>query len=200
LELLAYDFDNDGVIDPIFSYYNMGQSFPFHSRNEFLGQLQPFEKFFFNYESYAMATTRDVIDYASNDKIYELKTHIIESCWLENRKDSLILHKLPDMVQFSQVNAFVLDDFNSDGTEEIIAAGNFYPIKPKIGMLDASFGSLLQYKNDSITLMHSAISPLWLCGDIRDMKVLSTNNGKKMIVVSRNNDAPSVYAVNSSED
>jgi len=200
LELYAYDFNNDGVIDPVFSYYNMGQNFPFHSRNEFLGQLQPFEKIFFNYESYAMATTQDVIDYASNDKIYQLKTHVIESCWLENLKDSLILHKLPDMVQFSQVNAFAMDDLNGDGARDFIAAGNFFPLKPKIGMLDASFGTLLQYKDDSFTVMHDAISPLWLGGDIRDMEIVSTKNGKKMIVVSRNNDAPSVYAVNNISD
>jgi hypothetical protein len=197
LELYAYDFNNDGVIDPIFSYYNMGQNFPFHSRNEFLDQLKPFQKIFFNYESYARATIQDVIEYASKDKIFQLKTYIIESCWLENTEDGFNLHKLPDMVQFSQVNSFACDDFNSDGNQDIIAAGNFFPLKPKIGMLDASFGALLQYNNDSLTVMHDAISPLWLGGDIRDMEILNFNNDQKMLVVSRNNDSSSVFLINS---
>jgi len=196
LELYAYDFNNDGVIDPIFSYYNNGQNFPFHSRNEFLDQLKPYQKIFFDYESYARATIKEVLDYASIGKTYELKTFILESCWMENAESDFILHKLPDMVQFSQVNSFVFDDFNGDGIKDIIAAGNFYPIKPKMGMLDASFGTLLQFENDSLMAKHDAISPLWLSGDIRDMEVLSFKGGKKMLAVSRNNDAPSVFSIN----
>lgn len=115
---------------------------------------------------------------------------------MENAESDFILHKLPYMVQFSQVNSFVFDDFNGDGIKDIIAAGNFYPIKPKMGMLDASFGTLLQFENDSLMAKHDAISPLWLSGDIRDMEVLSFKGGKKMLAVSRNNDAPSVFSIN----
>ncbi len=43
---------------------------------------------------------------------------------------------------------------------------------------------------------HDISSPLWLSGDIRDMALLSFNNRKKMIVVSRNNDYPGVYSIN----
>ena len=100
------------------------------------------------------------------------------------------------MVQFSCVNAFINYDFDGDGAQEVIAAGNFYPIKPQIGMNDASMGTLLKFSKDSLIVAKDIISPLWLYGDIRDMALLSFKNGRKMVVVSKFNDTPGVYTIN----
>ncbi|MCK5704217.1 MAG: VCBS repeat-containing protein, partial [Cyclobacteriaceae bacterium] len=196
VELYARDFNNDGKIDPILCYYIQGKSYPMHSRNELLGQLIPLRKKFMNYASYADATIENIIDKKSLDKTFKLKAYIMESCWLENIDGDFRLWKLPDLAQFSPVNAFIDYDFNGDGKKDIIAAGNFYPFKPQIGMNDASMGVVLQFSNNALTVTHDIISPLWLYGDIRDMALLSFNNGKKMVVVSRNNEAASVFAIN----
>lgn len=99
------------------------------------------------------------------------------------------------MVQFSSVNGFITHDFDGDGQEEVLAAGNFFAFKPQIGMSDASMGTILQYSNGSLFPKHGAIAPLWLNGDIRDMALITFKNGEKRIVVSRNNDRPGVYAI-----
>jgi hypothetical protein len=194
IELYAYDLDNDGIIDPILCYYIQGKSYPFHSRDELLSQLKPLENKFRSFASYANATIHDIIDPQLIGKTLQLKAYILESCWLENDGGELKLHKLPDLVQFSPVNEFIHCDIDGDGRQEIIAAGNFHPYKPQIGLMDASVGSVLQYSDSKMTLKYGALSPLWLEGDIRDMSLLSFKNMKKLIVVSRNNDAPSVYA------
>lgn len=196
IELYARDFNNDGKIDPILCYYIQGKSYPMHSRNELLDQLIPLRKKFRNYASYADATIEDVIGMKLLDQTFKLKTYMMESSWLENVEGDFRLRKLPDVVQFSPVNAFISDDFNGDGIKDIIAAGNFYPFKPQIGMNDASMGTMLQFSDNALTVSHNIISPLWLDGDIRDMALLSFNNGEKRIVVSRNNDVASVYAIN----
>ncbi len=196
IELYANDFDNDGMVDPILCYYIQGKSYPLHSRNELLEQLPSLRKKFNNYASYAYATIDDIIDKKSIDKTFKLQAYIMESCWIENVDGNLMLHKLPDLAQFSRINAFINHDFDGDGKIDVIAAGNFYPFKPQIGMNDASFGVLLQY-SDSTFQAHDILSPLWLSGDIRDMELLSFNNGKKLIVVSRNNDKAGVYAIKS---
>lgn len=196
VELFASDFNNDGLLDPIMCYYIQGKSYPMHSRNEILGQMNQLSYKFPDFASYADATIEDIVDKSSLENALKLRSYIMESCWIENDSGNLVLKKLPDLVQFSCVNAFIGGDFNNDGKTEIIAAGNFYPLHPQIGMNDASMGTLLQYSNNTMTAMHEMISPLWLYGDIRDMAILSTKNGKKMIVVSRNNDGPSLYTIN----
>jgi hypothetical protein len=194
IELYANDFDNDGIIDPILCYYIQGKSYPFHSRDELLSQLKPLENKFRSFASYANATIYDIIDPQLIGKTLQFKAYILESCWLENDGGELKLHKLPDLVQLSPVNDFIHYDIDGDGKQEIIAAGNFHPYKPQIGLMDASVGSVLQYSDNNMSLKYDVLSPLWLEGDIRDMSLLSFKNMQQLIVVSRNNDVPSVYA------
>jgi hypothetical protein len=196
VDLYAYDYNNDGKLDLILCYYIQGKSYPMNSRDELLKQINQLRNKFPDYNSYADATIKDIIDQKLLDKTFKLSAYIMESCWIENLDGDLILKKLPDLVQFSCVNAFINYDFNGDGTQDVIAAGNFYPLKPQIGMNDASMGTLLQFSNNALAATHDIISPLWLYGDIRDMALLSFKNGKKMVVVSKNNDKPSVYAIN----
>ncbi len=194
VELFTSDYNNDGKLDPILCYYIQGKSYPMHTRNELLGQMSQLSQKFPSYASYADATLNDIVDKKSLDKTFKLSAYIMESCWLENDSGKLILRKLPELVQFSAVNAFISHDFDEDGKQDVIAAGNFYPLHPQIGMNDASMGSILQFSNDSLAVKQGVISPIWLSGDIRDMALLSFKNGKR-VVVSRNNDKPGVYAI-----
>lgn len=195
IELYANDFNNDGKLDPIICHYIHGESYPLPSRADLLGQINPLRNKFLNYASYADATIEDIIDKKSLNKIFKLQAYILESCWLENAAGELVLRKLPDIAQFSTINAFINDDFDGDGIQEVIAAGNFYPIKPQIGMADASMGTIMQFSNNTLTVQHDVRSRLWLDGDVRDMALLSFNNGNKRVVVSRNNDAASVFKI-----
>ncbi|NQU32095.1 MAG: VCBS repeat-containing protein, partial [Bacteroidetes bacterium] len=196
VESYTFDYNNDGNLDPILCYYIQGKSYPMHSRDELLNQINQLRKKFPDYNSYADATIIDLIDPELREKSFKLNANIMESCWIENVKGELILKKLPDLVQFSYVNAFVNFDFDGDGTQDVIAAGNFYPLKPQVGMNDASMGTFLKFANNAFTVTNDIISPLWLYGDIRDMALLSFKNGKKLVVVSKNNDTPRVYAIN----
>jgi hypothetical protein len=161
-----------------------------------LKQINQLSNKFPDYKSFADATIGDMFDQKTLDKALKLTTYNLESCWIENKAGELILKRLPDQVQFSCVNAFINYDFDGNGKQEIIAAGNFYPFNPQIGMSDASVGTMLEFSNDSLRTSESLISPLRLYGDIRDMSILSFKNGRKMVVVSKYNDNPGIYKIN----
>jgi hypothetical protein len=194
-ELFTYDFNNDGRLDPILCYYIQGKSYPMYTRDELIKQISTLGNKFPDYNSYADATINDIVDAKLLDKSLKLSAHIMESCWIENVDGKLVIKKLPDLAQLSCINAFINYDFNGDGKQEILTAGNFYPITPQAGMSDASMGTLLGFSKDSITALHQVISPLWLNGDIRDMALLSFKNGRKMVVVSKYNDNPGFYLI-----
>ncbi|MDX1285688.1 MAG: hypothetical protein R3182_11775, partial [Draconibacterium sp.] len=196
IELFALDYNNDGKLDPILCYYIQDKSYPMHPRDELVKQIIQMRRKFPDYLSYADATITDLIEPKLFKKATKLKANILSSCWIENVQGELILKKLPDLAQFSYINAFVNSDFDGDGAQDIIAAGNFYPLKPEIGMHDASVGTFLKFTNNELTVADNTISPLWLYGDIRDMSLLSFKNGKKLVVVSKNNDTPGVYEIN----
>ncbi|MCG8310912.1 MAG: VCBS repeat-containing protein [Cytophagales bacterium] len=193
IELFAEDFDNNGMNDPIMCYYIQGRSYPFHSRDELLSQLKPLEKRFPNYVSYAGATIYDILGPELLEKTYRTQAYLLESCWLENNNGSFLLRKLPELVQFSQVNSFVKSDIDGDGNVEIIAGGNFHDFKPQIGMLDASKGVVLRYYEREMKVAHDVLTPIWIDGNVRDMKILSFNSGQRILAVSRNNDSASIF-------
>ena len=192
VELYAGDFNNDGLTDPLLCYYVQGKSYPYHLRDELLGHMGSLQSRFPEYRDYANATIDQLADKAALDNALKLKATILASCWLENTGTDMVLHKLPAQVQYSYANAFLFDDFDGDGKNEMITAGNFYGFKPQTGRFDASVGSVMEYTEGSLVIKQGA-TPLWLTGDVRDMTVMKFNNGDKRLIVSRNNNEVSVY-------
>ncbi|MGC1244016.1 MAG: VCBS repeat-containing protein [Chryseosolibacter sp.] len=195
VQLYAFDLNRDGVLDPIVNYYIQGKSYPMASRDELLDQVSTLRKKFIRYEDYADATMQDIVAPDQLEKARKFNAYVLESSWLENidGKD-FRLHTLPDLAQFSSINAFVYDDLTGDGEKEMIAAGNFYPFKPQLGKSDAAYGVMMHYDR-GMKKMSGVLSNLWLSGDIRDMQLLHFNSGIKRILVSRNNDKASIFSI-----
>ena len=195
VELHAGDFNQDGTLDPVLSYYIKGKSYPMASRDEMLDQVASLRKKFIKYEDYAKASIHELATEQQLEKAYKFAAYQLQSCWLENidGKD-FKLRVLEPAAQFSSVNGFVYDDFDNDGKKELVLAGNFYPFKPQLGRNDASMGVVLTYVNGDLRPKNDVRSNLWLTGDIRDIAILKFKNGERRVVVSRNNENASVYA------
>lgn len=83
-----------------------------------------------------------------------------------------------------------LGDLNNDGELEILAGGNFYANQINIGKSDASYGHFFKrdIQNNSWQTIAPQQSGFAVKGEVRDIKVLNSSRGKKLILVSRNND------------
>lgn len=194
IELHAGDFNQDGVLDPVLTYYIRGQSYPLASRDELLDQIGTLRKKFIKYEDYSVATLSDIASAEQLEKSYKFKANNLQSCWLENDGGQRFsLKALPPLAQISSINAFLWDDFRATGGKEMLAIGNFYPFKPQLGRNDASTGLLFTGSNGEVKVNGGTLSNVWLTGDIRDAAILRFKNGKKRIIVSRNDDKPGVF-------
>jgi hypothetical protein len=108
------------------------------------------------------------------------------------------IHDLPIEVQFSPVYAFATGDFNSDGYIDVLSAGNFYGSTPAIGRFDASYGNCLTgSKEGTFRIIEPRDSGFSVFGESRDMKLIRSKEGMK-ILVSRNNAAPRLFSIVSS--
>ncbi|MCB0681251.1 MAG: VCBS repeat-containing protein, partial [Saprospiraceae bacterium] len=65
LKLLAKDFDHNGSIDPIITYYNGGKEYPLARREMLIKQLPGLKKKFVYFEPYSTATVEQV--FSSSD-------------------------------------------------------------------------------------------------------------------------------------
>lgn len=196
VQLYVNDFNSDKTLDPILCYPVQGKSYPLPSRDELLDQITPLRKKFIKYADYANATINDIGDESQVAKAYKFDAYILESSWLENTGGGTFrLKALPAFAQISCINGFLFDDFDSNGSREIIAAGNFFPYKPQLGRSDASTGIILRYEKGDVKVSDDVRAQLWMSGDVRDMAILKFTSGIKRVLVSRNNDACSVYSM-----
>jgi hypothetical protein len=195
IQLHADDFNQDGVLDPIITYYIKGQSYPLASRDELLEQVNSLRKKFIKYEDYSNATLEDIATEEQLEKSYKFSAYTLHSSWLENIKGKdFELKSLPPMAQLSSINGFLYDDLDDNGSNELLIAGNFFPFKPQLGRSDASTGLVLTYQQGELKVNNGTLSNVWLTGDIRDVALLRFKSGVKRVVISRNDDRAGVFA------
>ncbi len=175
-ELHYADFDNNGAVDPIFSFYIQGKSFPFLTRDELLNQLPKLKSKFNTYESFASATLPQILDQKTIDEAgYYKVNHLHTSLFISSDRKKLAQKPLPQEVQFAPVFTINLLDFNSDGYEDLLLCGNSSYAKLRLGKIDANYGMLLQGDGrGNFTYINQRQSGLKLKGNVR--QVLKIND------------------------
>ena len=191
-EITFKDFDDNGTIDPIMSYYLDGKSYPMASRDDLLEHLPMLKKKFTDYKSYADAQITDLFSSSELASSTTLKANNLQTLYLENTGKSLKIKLLPQQVQFSPVYAITTADINNDKKKDLILAGNLSTARIKFGKYDALEGIvLLGDGKGNFSYVSSDKTGLNLKGDVRSMEMV----GKKM-VVGVNNEKVRVFKLN----
>lgn len=190
MELFVNDFDNNGTSECILTYYwPDGKSHLFNSKVDITSQLPGLKKKFLLYKDYAGKSINEVFDQAVVNKSDKLEIQTLSSSILSFENGHWTLQPLPEMAQISPVFTFVVDDFNNDGNADILNGGNFYDIKPDLGRMDANAASLFLGDGKGLFEYVSKFKGgVHLEGQIKDAHLVM-HNGKKVILLSRNNDS-----------
>lgn len=192
LELYVSDIDLNGSFDPIITYYNDHQKYPFVSRDHLLKQVPTLKKKFLMNENFKNVSLENIV--ALENHLVQRKVETFESVWLENKGDTYVIHELPIEGQMFPVFSFLSDDFNKDGHSDILAVGNWYAVQPDFGRYDAGYG-LMMLADGTGKYVPQTIeqSGFYVKGEARDLKSISTAAGSKKVIVSRNNDSVLVF-------
>jgi hypothetical protein len=189
LKLYVTDLDNNGSLDQLLTIENAENYYTFLGKEELESQLPSIiKKKYLGYAAFAGQSIEDVF----NKKLEQVKKYTAETLssvmLINNKKGGFINTQLPSQAQWSPVFAFITADVNQDGTTDILTAGNFYGVIPYEGRYDANNGTVIINEHNSVL---KAASPLQtgfvLDGEVRDMRILKTIQGKKIIAAARNN-------------
>jgi hypothetical protein len=190
ITLYRNDFDENGKIDPIMTYYYKGKVTVFATKDELMKQIPSLNKKFLSYNEFAKANFQDLfkkekIENAEIKRVYTLHSCIV----LNDGNGKFRIKYLPDLAQISSINTILIDDFNTDGYPDALVAGNNYQINTQLGQLDASHGLILMNdkKGNLIPDMERSKKYPFL-GDIKDMKEIKIKD-KLFVLIARNNDS-----------
>ncbi|HVW98632.1 MAG TPA: VCBS repeat-containing protein [Mucilaginibacter sp.] len=191
--ITAKDFDNNGSYDAFPSVFLKDQDgklkeFPAETRDDIVKQMISMRVRFQNYKSFATATMDSVITPVMRKGAVRLKATTLESCYLQNEGNGKFkLTPLPIAAQISQLDGFVVDDFDGDGNLDIAISGNDFGTDVATGRYDAFNGLIL--KGDGrghfkpLTLQQSG---LYIPGDGKALVKLKGAKGDYMIAASQN--------------
>ncbi|MDO3643618.1 VCBS repeat-containing protein [Mucilaginibacter sp. L3T2-6] len=142
-EMYYADFDNNGSIDPFFSFYIQGKSYPFVSRDELNDQIYPMRRRFSSYKMYADATINEIFDAGELAKAKKLSINNVKTTLFINNNGKFTAAPLPVEAQFAPITQILTGDFNHDGFADVLLLGNHSDNRLKVGSIDANYGCLL---------------------------------------------------------
>ncbi|WP_233783405.1 VCBS repeat-containing protein [Flavivirga eckloniae] len=182
------DFDNNNKNDIVLSYYNEGKKYPVRGRSCSSSQVGEIKEKFKTYNEFAEATLVDVYGKEELEASLHYQVNTFATSYIENRGDSFVLHELPNEVQLSNVNQILVKDFNKDGHQDIVTAGNLYGSEIETPRNDAGTGMFLAGNGQGTFTPYSIIeSGFYTPKDVKDLAFIKVGN-KQMIIVSNNND------------
>jgi enediyne biosynthesis protein E4 len=192
--ILYNDFDKNGSVDPLICYYIQGKSYPMASRDEMTDQIVSLRQKFPTYDSYSNATIEEILTAEQLKSAKRLSADFFETTYFENNGGVFRAKKLPLQANFFPVYAISTADFDHDGKQDILLAGNMDHARIKIGRIDAGFGMLLKGDGKgNFEYIPQLKSGLSVKGCTRDLIKLSGNNNDR-VIFTINSQAPVVHS------
>lgn len=196
MQLMAKDFDKNGAIDPICSYYIQGKNYPMYNRDLLISQLPYLKKKFTSYHAYAIASISDIFSKAEMEDAYIVDSRYHTSSYIENKGDGTYsVHPLPIEAQFSPVFGILTNDYNNDGHTDLLIAGNSFDVNAETGKYDASVGLFLSGDGrGNFSPVLGRESGFFVDGDVKGMAELLNRDGSSLILVAQNSDSLKAFS------
>ena len=185
--LYRNDFDGNGTMEPLVTYFHKEVETPFASKDELVKQMPFLNKEFLSYSKFASAS---LVDLFGKDKLNESEQKMVielETSYFENTGNNTFKKKeLPKLAQASQIRRVVAEDVNHDGFIDVVLMGNNYHISTQLGRLDALHGLVLYNngKGDFKTMEHLKVD-----GQVNAIEPIKIKD-KKGYLIGRNDAAP----------
>jgi hypothetical protein len=184
------DYDENGRLDHLLSLYEGDTLYPLVLLQDLSKQLPVMRKKYQTFNAYKDASTLDLLNGLSRKNESVLTCEELASfVWL-NGLDSIV--KLPWEAQLSPVYAMASQDITGDGEPELIIGGNQKRVKPELGGYNASYGTVLQVKDNILTTIPHQRSGFWVRGELRELLQMEIG-GVPCIIAVRNNEDIEIF-------
>ncbi len=188
IKLYLNDFDDNGKIDPIVTYFYKGIQTPIANKDELVKQIPQLNKKYLSYTVFAKANFEDYFSATKINHSEVKEVHTLATTYFENQGNlKFKAHKLPLEAQISSVHDILIDDVNGDSYPDAILGGNTYEISTQLSRLDALYGVVLLNDQKGGFYSHNN-DDFYVKGAVRSIKKININKSE-YIVFGINNDS-----------
>ena len=191
LILHAGDYDGNGSLDPLLSYYQDGVRYPDLTRDEWVGQVAAQRGRFPNYAAFADITSDELEGELGEPELRLRVESFRTTLFLSDGMGRLTSAPLPSAVQLAPVHAILPFDADGDGATDLLIAGNEDRARLRFGSSDANAGLLLRGDGRGrFEVVPHAHTGLNLSGSTRALA-----RWRDYVVVGRRDEAVSGYRI-----
>ncbi len=188
LRVRLADFDDNGTVDPIVSYYQKETETTLATKDELVKQIPMINKKFLSYNAFAKASIDQLFSKQKLKNAQTKEVYTLSTTFFENNSNQFTAKALPFDSQTSSVNDILISDLNNDEYLDLFLVGNTYEISTQLGRLDGSHGVLLlNDKNGYFQAVNER--ELEGGGPGRSVQKLQLNQ-QMYYVIGRNNETP----------
>ncbi len=193
VELFVSDFDENGQVEQLMTYYLQGRRIPFANHKELTKQLPGLKKKYLFAQDFSKASVETIFGAEKLNKAHRKEATEFAHVYFENKGNlNFQAHQLPKEIQFSTLNAYF--SLPSSKTEsKLILGGNFHDAHLELGRFDASNGHLLTIEKKG-KLSSQKLAGTALSGQVKQLVPIQIGNRKCLLVV-KNNESLRVLAL-----
>ena len=198
IQLFINDFSGNNKLDQILSYYHESNYYPLGSRDQFVENIPYLQTKFPKYADFAGKSITEIFN-LDQLKAAEIKKAVVfESIILLNNGDETFTREiLPMEAQYSPVYTILIDDFDKNGSQDLLLGGNFSGVPAELGRYDASYGNVLLGDGKGSFIPASLQqSGFVITGEVRQFKTVHNASGHRLIVAARNNETILTFQLN----
>lgn len=194
-QVYARDFDNNGTNDIFLArYLTDSMVVPIRGRECTSQQMPGIADKFPTFREFANSDLSGILGEDMKQAVHK-KATLFSSVIMTNDNGKLRVNRLPTEVQLSVINSLVVDDFDGDGINDILVAGNKFDVEVETTPADGSPGFLLKGLGDlKFKALPIAESGFFVPYNVKDMQQVRSLNGRA-VLVSSNNDKLRSFAV-----
>lgn len=196
IELFAHDFDGNGSLDPIMTYYYGGKRYPTRDKPSFASQIPSISRRFPKFYQYARATVDQLLPKDSIVRSRYYRATTFESSYVENLGGGRFqVRPLPLIAQAAPIFGIAVEDVDGDDQLDLLITGNFYGPEPEMKRYDGLGSMVLTGDGSGGFRTESA----WSLGfDVMNnpravARVANVRDNATLHIVSTCNDRPYVY-------
>ncbi|MFN3841501.1 MAG: VCBS repeat-containing protein [Cyclobacteriaceae bacterium] len=188
LTMYVSDFDGNGNLEQIICQHNEGQDYPLAMWSTLVKQLPSLKKKFQRNQDYKDKSIQEIFEgKALNHVVKHRVTELSSMVYLNDKGKQFIPKPLPWQAQLTKIYSIHCMDVNGDGFIDILLAGNQHKAKPEVGILSASYGTLLLGNGDgNFTYVQPAQSGIFVNGEVRDIAQIQINQETYVIFLINN--------------
>jgi len=197
MKMYYADFDQNGSTETIVTTEKNGHYYPIEGLKGLADQMVSLRKKFTTYKNFAGKPIEEILERKHIQEATIFEINELRSGYLENERGKFRFVPFSRQLQVAPIMTFLKYDFDADGADEVLAAGNYFGVKPYHGRLGAFAGAMIKGKNNVI--LGDQLGLDLAQRSIRHLNILTIDN-QPYLLATFNNEKVQVYQIINIED